>query len=188
MLFFDAKIHSLGVLFKIAFHTFTKIMRLIYVNMYSFYSISRMTHLANLVGFSSSALTSLERVIGGAYERISSSQGKSCSEILHSPNSMNRDHRRSSIHDITSANGADASPPQGTITSQAIANSVAFGSPMKHPPQANMARVIMYGPPVGTPITSHMVSVVGTPVMPPPSQPPYVMPVAYPTPHPSMRQ
>ncbi|WOL17544.1 transcription factor DIVARICATA-like [Canna indica] len=101
-------------------------------------------------------------------------------------NSMNRDRRRSSIHDITSVNGVDVSSPQGPITGQANGNIVAVGS--AHPSQANMPGVPMYGPPVGHPVTGHMASAVGTPVMLPPGHAPYVMPVAYPVPPPSMHQ
>ncbi|KAG6469057.1 transcription factor MYBS1-like isoform X2 [Zingiber officinale] len=95
----------------------------------------------------------------------------------------NRDRRRSSIHDITSANGAvdDApSSPQG-----------AAASPMKHRHSlANVPGMAVYGPPVGHPISGHMVTAVGTPVMlPPPGHaPPYVVPVAYPVPPPPMHQ
>ncbi|CAL9128990.1 unnamed protein product [Musa textilis] len=101
-------------------------------------------------------------------------------------NSMNRDRRRSSIHDITSVNGVDVSSPQGPITGQANSNPAAVGSTMKHPSQANVTGVAMYGPPVGHPVTGHVVSAVGTPVMLPPGHAPYVMPVAYPVPPPSM--
>ena len=96
-------------------------------------------------------------------------------------NSMNRDRRRSSIHDITSINNAaQAVPP---ITGQAPA---ALGGPpggmMKHP-----GMVGMYGgAPMGHPVAGHMVpAAVGTPVMfpPGPGHPPYAMPVGYPAPH-----
>lgn len=102
-------------------------------------------------------------------------------------NSMNRDRRRSSIHDITVVNGGEASP-QGPITGQSNGNPPALvgSSSMKHPPQhpqhpPTMPGVGMYGPPMGHPVTGHMVSAVGTPVMlPPHGHAPYVMPVAYP--------
>ncbi|XP_074575990.1 transcription factor MYBS1-like [Curcuma longa] len=100
-------------------------------------------------------------------------------------NSMNRDRRRSSIHDITSANGVDASSPQpAPITGQSNANSTAVASPVKHHPlqAANVPGMAVFG----HPISAHAVTgtAVGTPVM----LAPYVMPVAYPIPPPSMHQ
>lgn len=98
-------------------------------------------------------------------------------------NSMNRDRRRSSIHDITSVNGGDVSSPQAPITGQQtnpnlpgvhpIGQSV---KPRTHPSMPGMA---IYGPPA-----------VGTPVMVPHGHhPPYVVPMAYPpVPPPTMRQ
>lgn len=80
-------------------------------------------------------------------------------------NSMNRDRRRSSIHDITSVNGGEAASPQAPI-----------GSSVNHPPPHQG----VYGLPVGQPLTGHMVSAVGTPVMLPPGHVPYVVPMAYP--------
>ncbi|XP_008777770.2 transcription factor MYBS1 [Phoenix dactylifera] len=91
-------------------------------------------------------------------------------------NSMNRDRRRSSIHDITSVNGGHVSSPQGPITGQGNANSAAGAPSMKHPSQPNMSAAGMYGPAV--------VSGVGARVMLPPHHAPYVMPVAYPAPPP----
>ncbi|XP_020265048.1 transcription factor SRM1-like [Asparagus officinalis] len=111
-------------------------------------------------------------------------------------NSMNKDRRRSSIHDITMVNGGDVASPQGPITGQSNGNppALAASSSMKHPSQhpqhpPAMPGVGMYGPPMGHPVTGHMVSAVGTPVMlPPHGHPPYVMPVAYPVPPSSMHQ
>ncbi|XP_044957668.1 transcription factor MYBS1-like [Hordeum vulgare subsp. vulgare] len=98
-------------------------------------------------------------------------------------NSMNRDRRRSSIHDITSINNAAQAAPQqhGPITGQAPA--AVLGPIMKHHP----GMVGMYGgAPMGHPVAGHMVpAAVGTPVMfpPGPGHPPYAMPVGYPAPH-----
>ncbi|XP_043718417.1 transcription factor MYBS1-like [Telopea speciosissima] len=125
-------------------------------------------------------------------------------------NSMNRDRRRSSIHDITSVNSGDVSSPQGPITGQQAhmtstttqvtgiggGGGVTGNSPsMKHrpPPPMNMASMGMYGAPMGQPVpaTGHMVSAVGTPVMfPPPGHhhSPYVVPVAYPVAPPTLHQ
>ncbi|KAF6143795.1 hypothetical protein GIB67_016716 [Kingdonia uniflora] len=118
--------------------------------------------------------------------------------------SMNRDRRRSSIHDITSINGSnnnDVSPSQGPpITGHqnnantSMVNSVAGVPSVKHHhriPQVNLPGVAMYGAPMGQPVTgpAHMVSAVGTPVMLPPGphhHPPYVVPVAYPVVPPTM--
>ncbi|KAL5726050.1 hypothetical protein ACHQM5_009121 [Ranunculus cassubicifolius] len=111
--------------------------------------------------------------------------------------SMNRDRRRSSIHDITSINGGDVSSSQGPITGQQTNTNTSVapvvGPSVKHHHRSmphNMPGVGMYGAPMGQPISgpgSHMVSAVGTPVMLPPghghhhpAHPPYVVPVAYP--------
>ncbi|XP_051183477.1 transcription factor MYBS1 [Lolium perenne] len=89
-------------------------------------------------------------------------------------NSMNRDRRRSSIHDITSINAGEVVPQQGQAT--------------KHP-AAGMA---MYGgAPMGHPVAGHHMvpaAAVGTPVMFPPGHSPYVMPVGYPAPQAKMHQ
>ncbi|XP_073002984.1 transcription factor MYBS1-like [Typha latifolia] len=103
-------------------------------------------------------------------------------------NSMNRDRRRSSIHDITSVNNGDVASSQGRITGQGNANHANVGSSMKNPSQPPMPGMGVYGPPMGHPVTGHMVSVVGTPVMLPPGHPPYVMPVGYPAPPSKMHQ
>ncbi|CAH9082617.1 unnamed protein product [Cuscuta europaea] len=87
-------------------------------------------------------------------------------------NSMNRDRRRTSIHDITSVRGGgDASPHQPPpITGQN--------------PNATSHGMGLYGTPVGHPVAalpSHIASAVGTIVMlPSHAHPPYVLPVAYP--------
>lgn len=103
-------------------------------------------------------------------------------------NSMNRDRRRSSIHDITSITAGEVVAQQGPITGQAA------GPPgMKHlgpgpPPMPGMG---MYGgAPMGHPVApGHMVpAAVGTPVMFPPGHSPYVMPVGYPAPQAKMHQ
>lgn len=84
-------------------------------------------------------------------------------------NSMNKDRRRSSIHDITSVNNGDVSTPQGPITGQSN-GSTAGGSSSKstkQPPQhpAGPPAVNMYSAPtIGQPIGGPLVSAVGTPV------------------------
>lgn len=116
-------------------------------------------------------------------------------------NSMNRDRRRSSIHDITSINGSDPStqppPITGHQTNAAAANPTnvaAIGPPpIKHRiPAPNMAGLGMYGAPMGHPVAagpSHMASAVGTPVMLTPGHHhPYVVPLAYPMAPPAMHQ
>lgn len=86
-------------------------------------------------------------------------------------NSMNKDRRRSSIHDITSVGDADVSTPQGPITGQnnnngstAVAGGAnksakqAASQPPPGPPP-------MYGTPtIGQPVSGPLVSAVGTPV------------------------
>ncbi|KAK6925223.1 SANT/Myb domain [Dillenia turbinata] len=86
-------------------------------------------------------------------------------------NSMNKDRRRSSIHDLTSVNGADASSPQATITGQQTntnpTSGHSIGQLAKHRPQPNTAGLGMYGAPVGHPVAAapgHLASAVGTPV------------------------
>ncbi|KAK4844144.1 hypothetical protein QYF36_016949 [Acer negundo] len=107
-------------------------------------------------------------------------------------NSMNRDRRRSSIHDITSVNNGDhqmSSHHQAPITGQVQApNNTNNATMVKQ-------RVVYGGAAVGQPIVAphhnHMASAaVGTPVMlpPPPHHPPYVLPVAYTMAPPTMHQ
>ncbi|CAA7402012.1 unnamed protein product [Spirodela intermedia] len=104
-------------------------------------------------------------------------------------NSMNRDRRRASIHDITSVNNGDVASPHVPITGQMNPAMVAaVGQAMKHPghPHPTMPAMGIYGPAVGQPTTGHMMSAVGTPVMRPSGHPSYVIPVAYPVPPPTM--
>lgn len=117
-------------------------------------------------------------------------------------NSMNRDRRRSSIHDITSVNNGDVSTPQAPITGQqgngnpASSAAAGVGPPLKHhraQPSMPAGALGMYGTPMGHPVAAppgHMASAVGTPVMLPPGPhaPPYVVPVAYPMAPPPMHQ
>ncbi|KAJ3697041.1 hypothetical protein LUZ61_000746 [Rhynchospora tenuis] len=106
-------------------------------------------------------------------------------------NSMNRDRRRSSIHDITSvgagAAGGDMPSPKGNNTVPQI----------KLPAQAPVPGVAVFGQMqpavghVGHPVPGQLAApAVGTPVMfpPPPGHPPYAMPVAYPPPPPNMHR
>lgn len=112
---------------------------------------------------------------------------------------MNRDRRRSSIHDITSVNNGDVSTPQAPITGQQGCGNLAVaaaGHPLKHhraQPSMPGGALGMYGTPVGHPVAAppgHMQSAVGTPVILPPGPhpPPYVVPVAYPMAPPPMHQ
>ncbi|KAA8528893.1 hypothetical protein F0562_033619 [Nyssa sinensis] len=83
-------------------------------------------------------------------------------------NSMNKDRRRSSIHDITSVNSEDISVPQGPITGQTNGSAAggSSGKSSKQAPQAQAAptAVGMYGAmTIGQPIGA-LVSAVGTPV------------------------
>jgi hypothetical protein len=112
---------------------------------------------------------------------------------------MNRDRRRSSIHDITSVNNGDvASNHQAPITGQhgntIPSNTMGLGQSMKHRVQPHHHHhpggLGMYGAPVGHPVVAppaHMTSAVGTPVMLP-HHPPYVVPLAYPMAPPTMHQ
>ncbi|KAK4766079.1 hypothetical protein SAY87_007721 [Trapa incisa] len=104
--------------------------------------------------------------------------------------SMNRDRRRSSIHDITSVNNGDVPAPQAPITGQQSNTNPSspglVGPLLKHRNQSLMPGIGMYGAPMGHPVSApgHMASAVGTPVMLPPGHrahhPPYALPMAYP--------
>ncbi|KAF5467592.1 hypothetical protein F2P56_011827 [Juglans regia] len=120
-------------------------------------------------------------------------------------NSMNKDRRRSSIHDITSVGNGDISAPQGPITGQTNGSAGgSSGKPTKQPPQpsAGPAGIGVYGAPtMGQPIGGSLVSAVGTPVSLPtgahmaygvrapvpgvvvPGAPMNMGPMAYPMPH-----
>ncbi|GLT50421.1 hypothetical protein SLA2020_239080 [Shorea laevis] len=112
-------------------------------------------------------------------------------------NSMNRDGRRSSIHDITSVNSGDTSCPHAPIIGQQRPNTNpsgtgAMGPPAKHRAREHLQDLGMYEVPFGHPVAApgHMASAVGTPVMLPPGHypPPYMVPVAYPMAPPIMHQ
>ncbi|XP_038892511.1 transcription factor SRM1-like [Benincasa hispida] len=87
-------------------------------------------------------------------------------------NSMNKDRRRSSIHDITSVDNGDLSAPQGPITGEA--NSCGGGSTNKstkqpsRPPTGSSGVGIYSAPTVGQPVGWPFVSAIGTPVNTPP--------------------
>uniref|UniRef100_A0A0D9WB58 Transcription factor MYBS1 n=1 Tax=Leersia perrieri TaxID=77586 RepID=A0A0D9WB58_9ORYZ len=88
-------------------------------------------------------------------------------------NSMNRERRRSSIHDITSVNNGDASGAQGPITGQANGQAANPGKSSKQSPQPANAPpgVDAYGTTIGQPVGGPLVSAVGTPVLPVPAAP-----------------
>ena len=73
-------------------------------------------------------------------------------------NSLNKERRRSSIHDITSVNnnGDTSQPSQGPVTGQGFVSQPVGGT-------------TVYGAPVGQPIVGQGGSTIGTPV---PLQPP----------------
>ncbi|XP_077220166.1 transcription factor SRM1-like [Tasmannia lanceolata] len=82
-------------------------------------------------------------------------------------NSMNKDRRRSSIHDITSVGNGDISTPQGPITGQSNGPSGVPGKSSKQSsqPPPGSSVVGMYGTTtIGQPIGGPLVSAVGTPV------------------------
>lgn len=125
-------------------------------------------------------------------------------------NSVNRDRRRSSIHDITSVANGEVSPHQAppitgqqANTNQSSVPAMGAPQPVKHRGQPHMPGIGMYGAPMGHPVAAppgHMGSAVGTPVMLPPGHhphphhhphhhpPPYIVPVAYPMAPPTMHQ
>ncbi|XP_030442018.1 transcription factor SRM1-like [Syzygium oleosum] len=84
-------------------------------------------------------------------------------------NSMNKDRRRSSIHDITSIDNRELSTPQAPITGQTDSSTAGVSSskPSKQSsqPPTGPASVSIYGAPmIGQPIGGPLVSAVGTPV------------------------
>ncbi|KAG9441987.1 hypothetical protein H6P81_017841 [Aristolochia fimbriata] len=82
-------------------------------------------------------------------------------------NSMNKDRRRSSIHDITSVGNGDVSAPQGPITGQSNGTTGTAGKSSKQPSQVppGTSGVGVYGAPtIGQPVGGPLVSAVGTPV------------------------
>ncbi|KAJ1393728.1 SANT/Myb domain [Sesbania bispinosa] len=80
-------------------------------------------------------------------------------------NSMNKDRRRSSIHDITSVNNGDISAPQGPITGQTNGSATNSASKSgKQAPPASTGAGIYAAPTIGQPIGGPLVSAVGTPV------------------------
>jgi len=82
-------------------------------------------------------------------------------------NSMNKDRRRSSIHDITSVNNGDVSAPQGPITGQTNGSAAHSGKstkPAPPTPSATPSVGIYAAPTIGQPIGGPLVSAVGTPV------------------------
>nr|GMD36130.1 transcription factor SRM1 [Ipomoea batatas] len=91
-------------------------------------------------------------------------------------NSMNKDRRRSSIHDITNVNSGDVSVGQGPITGQTNGSAAAAGggsSGKSNKPQAVApapAGVAMYGgaTTIGQPVGVPLVPAVGTPMNLPP--------------------
>lgn len=119
-------------------------------------------------------------------------------------NSMNRDRRRTSIHDITSVTNGDVSSNHMPITGQQSnvvdqANASTLGPPLHHRGPPGMPGLGVYGAPIGHPVAAgtghgHIGSAVGTPVMLPHGHHhhhhhPYVLPVAYPmAPPPAMHQ
>lgn len=119
---------------------------------------------------------------------------------------MNKDRRRSSIHDITSVGNGDISAPQGPITGQTNGSTpgASTSKSNKQPPQhaAGQPGVSVYGTPtIGQPVGGPLVSAVGTPVTLPtpahvaygvrapvpgavvPGAPMNVGPMPYPMPH-----
>ncbi|XP_010549142.1 PREDICTED: transcription factor DIVARICATA [Tarenaya hassleriana] len=109
-------------------------------------------------------------------------------------NSMNRDRRRSSIHDITTVNNQN----QAAVTGQQVAKHRVAQPQLQLPATTMPPGIGMYGgAPMGQPIVAppgHVGSAVGTPVMLPPPHhhhhhhhpgAPYVVPV-YPVPPPPL--
>lgn len=76
-------------------------------------------------------------------------------------NSMNKDRRRSSIHDITRVNSSDVAVPHRPITGMGVGPANAS----KQPPHIPAASGIgMYGAAIGQPVVGPLGQAVGTPV------------------------
>lgn len=90
-------------------------------------------------------------------------------------NSMNRERRRSSIHDITSVNNGEASAAQGPITGTNGQAAVPGKSPKQPAQPANPPPgVDAFGTTIGQPVGGPLVSAVGTPVTLPVAAPPHL--------------
>lgn len=89
---------------------------------------------------------------------------------------MNRERRRSSIHDITSVNNGDASAAQVPITGQTNGQAANPGKPSKQSlqPANTPPGVDAYGTTIGQPVGGPLVSAVGTPVTLPVPAPPHM--------------
>nr|ARU86432.1 DIVARICATA-like [Orchis italica] len=106
-------------------------------------------------------------------------------------NSMNRERRRSSIHDITSVNGVDAPTSPRPVAGRGNAGSAsAVGSSTSQPPYPNVPATGLYRPPPRHPVAGHMISALGAPVMLPPGHghAPYAMQIGYPIPPSTMHR
>ncbi|CAL9147649.1 transcription factor SRM1 [Musa acuminata AAA Group] len=82
-------------------------------------------------------------------------------------NSMNKDRRRTSIHDITTVTNGDTPTPQGPITGQINASVATAGKSAKHSLQsaADPAAVGIFGTTIGQPVVGGpLMPAVGTPV------------------------
>ncbi|XP_020573068.1 transcription factor SRM1-like [Phalaenopsis equestris] len=87
-------------------------------------------------------------------------------------NSMNKDRRRSSIHDITNVSNGDLSASQGPITGQVNNISSPISSKaIKQPSHtaASAPGIAVYGSAVGRPLGGPLMPAIGTPVAGPPS-------------------
>lgn len=80
-------------------------------------------------------------------------------------NSMNKDRRRSSIHDITRVNNCDVSAPQGPITGQGNGILKAGKQACNAPAAPGIG---MYGATIGQPVSGPLGPALGTPVAVPP--------------------
>ncbi|KAG0497732.1 hypothetical protein HPP92_002423 [Vanilla planifolia] len=120
-------------------------------------------------------------------------------------NSMNKDRRRSSIHDITSVHNGDVPSTQGPVTGQGNGAAVGPNKPAKQPSLAPSAPGIsIYVPTIGHPVGGPLAPAVGTPVTGPPmaygvrppgvpgvvvaGAPVRVAPMAYPLPNASLQR
>lgn len=80
---------------------------------------------------------------------------------------MNKDRRRTSIHDITTVTNGDTPTPQGPITGQINASVATAGKSAKHSLQsaADPAGVGIFGTTIGQPVVGGpLMPAVGTPV------------------------
>ncbi|XP_074573544.1 transcription factor SRM1-like [Curcuma longa] len=91
-------------------------------------------------------------------------------------NSMNKERRRTSIHDITSVGNGDVSAPQGLITGHVSGSATNTMKPIKgsSQPSGTPPAVNGHGATIGQPVAGPLIPTVGTPVNFPAPRTPHI--------------